>query len=118
MSRSVCFLFAMSLCSTPLWCQVEPSASGGPGAANDDSYMSMPAPVSGSFYRSILGAHRENYLSAGVGTSASYSDNVLVSASGKPVSRRELLHLPDHSAANEYRTDQRWIELQRGIYIL
>jgi hypothetical protein len=48
--------------------------------------MSMPAPVSGSFYRSILGAHRENYLSAGVGTSASYSDNVLVSATGKPVS--------------------------------
>lgn len=87
MSRSIRFVFAMmSLCSIPLWCQVEPSATGGSGAGSDDSYMTMPPPVSGSFYRSILGAHRENYLSGGVGTSAAYSDNVLVSASGRPVS--------------------------------
>lgn len=85
MLRSVCLVFAMSLCSTPLWCQVEPSATGGSGSASDDSYMTMPPPVSGSFYRSFLGSHRENYLSYGVGTSASYDDNIWA-GSGTPLS--------------------------------
>jgi len=76
MSRSICFVFAMVVCSTPLWCQVEPSATGGSGGASDDTYMTMPAAVSGSFYRTFLGSHRESYLSYGVGTTASYDDNI------------------------------------------
>jgi hypothetical protein len=86
MSRTICFVFAVSLCATASWCQVEPSATGGSGVGSDDSYMKMPAPVSGTFYQSILGAHRQNWISGGVGTSASYADNVLVNASGHPVS--------------------------------
>ncbi len=86
MSRLIGFVLATLLCSIPLWSQVEPSATGGSGVESDDTYMTMPAPVSGSFYRSVLGGHRENYLSGGVATSASYDDNILVNDTAKPIS--------------------------------
>jgi hypothetical protein len=87
MLRRVCFSLAVSLIATPLlWCQVEPSATGGPGGGDDDSYMSMPAAVSGGFYPTETGSQgRSNYVSGGVIVSAGYDDNVLTGDSSSPV---------------------------------
>jgi hypothetical protein len=47
--------------------------------------MTMPPAVSGMFYRSFLGSHRENSWTFGIGTSAAYDDNIWA-GSGIPLS--------------------------------
>jgi hypothetical protein len=70
-----------------VWCQVEPSASGGSGETSDDSLMSLPPQVSGAFYPSTVGSQeRSNTLSAGIITSAAYVDNVLPGETSQPIS--------------------------------
>jgi hypothetical protein len=60
--------------SRPLSAQVEPSASGGSSTSEDDSSMSVPAPVSGLPY--ATGEAKSNYLSASVGVSGAYVNNI------------------------------------------
>jgi hypothetical protein len=75
------------LLSTSLLCQVEPSASGGEGATDDDSLMPLSPEVSGSFYPSSVGSQaRSNTLSGGIVFIAAYEDNLLTDATSKPVS--------------------------------
>jgi len=67
----------------PLWCQVEPSASGGSVTTDDDSLMTLPPAISGSFYPSEVGSQeRENLLSGGILFTAAYDDNVLLGGTG------------------------------------
>jgi len=81
-----CLSFAVLLCSTPLWCQVEPSASGGQATADDDSLMTLPPSVSGSFYSSSVGSEeRENTLGGGLLFTAAYDDNVIANVNGSPI---------------------------------
>ena len=78
MFRRILFSLAVLVGSMPLWCQVEPSATGGSGATDDDSLMTLPPAISGSFYPSEVGSQeRENLLSGGVLFTAAYDDNVL-----------------------------------------
>lgn len=78
MFRRILFSLAVLVGSMPLWCQVEPSATGGSGAADDDSLMTLPPAISGSFYPSEVGSQeRENLLSGGLLFTAAYDDNVL-----------------------------------------
>ncbi len=86
MLKLACLGLLVSLSATPLWCQVEPSATGGEGATNDDSMMTMPAAVSGGFYPAEVGSQaRSNFLSGGAIFSAGYENNVLTSTTSKPV---------------------------------
>jgi hypothetical protein len=87
---------AMLVASMQAWCQVEPSASGGEGSAEDDSLMSMPTPVSGAFYPSAPGdRERSNYLSGGVAVVAAYNDNVLTRETVTPVGAETYEIRPD-----------------------
>lgn len=82
--------------SIPLWCQVEPSASGGSGSSDDDSPMALPPAISGSFYPSEVGSQeRENLLSAGLLFTAAYDDNVLAGEAIKPISAESYTILPN-----------------------
>src|ERR1700742_3479094 len=49
-------ILVLLVAAAPLWGQVEPSAEGGSGQTSDDSYMSMPATVSGGFYPTEVGS--------------------------------------------------------------
>src|SRR5579862_8056377 len=60
--------------SRPLSAQVEPSASGGSSTSEDDSSISVPAPVSGLPY--ATGETKSNFLSASVGVSGAYVNNI------------------------------------------
>jgi hypothetical protein len=83
MFRRIFLSLAVLVGSTPLWCQVEPSATGGSGTTDDDSLMSMPPAISGSFYPSEVGSQgRENVLSGGLLFTAAYDDNVLAGGGG------------------------------------
>jgi hypothetical protein len=78
MFRRLLLSLAVLVGSMPLWCQVEPSASGGSGSTDDDSLMTMPAAISGSFYPSEVGSQaRENLLSGGLLFTVAYDDNIL-----------------------------------------
>src|ERR1700722_764896 len=80
-------LFVMLLMAVPVQAQVEPSATGDPGAALDDSEMMTPPPVSGMPYANTSGSEaRSNYLSVNVTVSPSYIDNVLLGSTPTPVS--------------------------------
>jgi len=87
------------LASVPLWSQVDnSSAQANPTATSDsnsapvpdndqDSRMPAPPPVSGQAYPVILTSQeRSNYLRGGVTFTSAYSDNVLGSTEGYPVS--------------------------------
>jgi len=83
----------MLLTSAPLWSQVDntstqPAAAyGTTNADNSDSRMQTPPPVSGQAYPTTFsGGERSNYLRGGMAFTAAYTDNVLGSESGKPVS--------------------------------
>jgi hypothetical protein len=83
------------LLSTSLWCQVEPSASGGEGVTDDDSLMPLSPQVSGSFYPSSVGSQtRSNYLSGEMVFIAAYYDNLLTGGTAKPVSGESYSILP------------------------
>jgi hypothetical protein len=78
MFRRILLSLAVAVGSMPLWCQVEPSATGGSGTTDDDSLMTMPPAISGSFYPTGAGSQtRENLLSVGLLFTAAYDDNVL-----------------------------------------
>ena len=82
--------------AVPLWCQVEPSASGGAGSSDDDSLMTLPPAISGSFYPTEVGAQeRENFLSGGLLFAAAYNDNVLAGEAIKPIAAESYTIAPD-----------------------
>jgi hypothetical protein len=98
MLSRVCLSLVLSACSLQAWCQVEPSATGGSGSTDDDSMMSLPPQVSGSFYPSSTGSQdRSNFLSLGVLTSVSYDDNVLTGETPKPIASESYSVTPSIS---------------------
>ncbi len=83
------FLGMILLTTVPLWPQT--TAEGSVGDAGHtrsaEDRMLTPPPVSGSAYPVSLGSdERANLLRYGVALSSGYSDNVLLSATGHPVS--------------------------------
>ena len=85
MKLIACFLLAIAA-STPLWSQVEPSATGG-GSDLDDERMMTPPPVSRDAYPVAVGSEeRSNYLSAGMVLNAAYTDNLMLLTNNGPVS--------------------------------
>lgn len=81
------------LAAVPLWSQVD-NTSTQPAAAygtatqdNGDSRMQTPPPVSGQEYPTTFsGGERSNYLRAGLTFTSAYTDNVIGSNAGKPLS--------------------------------
>lgn len=77
MLKFACFCLVLAA-ATPLWSQVEPSATGG-GYDLDDEHMMTPPPVSRDAYPMTVGSEsRSNYLSAGMAFTAAYQDNLLL----------------------------------------
>src|SRR5579863_5406909 len=75
------FLCIALAAATPVWSQVEPSATGG-GFDLDDSHMMTPPPVSQDAYPVLVGSEvRSNYLSGGVVFTAGYVDNLMEGSS-------------------------------------
>jgi hypothetical protein len=96
MARRYYLGLALLVSSAPLLCQVEPSATGGSGTSDDDSYMTLPPAVSGAFYPSSVGSQeRSNLLSGGVLTTGAYDTNVLAGDSVKPVAAESVTILPN-----------------------
>jgi hypothetical protein len=88
-----CFCLAVAA-STPLWSQVEPSASGG-GFDLDDEHMMTPPPVSRNAYPVIVGSEqRSNFLSAGMVFTAAYTDNLMQVNNKGPISDEIYTFLP------------------------
>ncbi len=86
MLRKICVGLIL-MCGLNAVCQVEPSATGGPVAQDEDVPMSMPPPVSGTAYPTQVGsAVRENYLSLGLAIEGGYSSNVLPGLTAQPIS--------------------------------
>jgi hypothetical protein len=107
MLRRVSISLAVLLFAAPIWCQVEPSASGGSGESSDDSPMPLTPQVSGSFYPSSTGSQAHtNTLSGGVVVTASYIDNVLTGGSTTPLSAESYFISPtirfDESASRTH----------------
>jgi hypothetical protein len=96
MFRRILLSLALLLGSMPLLCQVEPSATGGSGTTDDDSLMTLPPAISGSFYPSEVGSQeRENLLSVGLLTSAAYDDNVLAGVGTGTIGAESYTILPN-----------------------
>jgi hypothetical protein len=96
MFRRILLSLAVLVGSMPLWCQVEPSATGGSGAADDDSLMTLPPAISGSFYPSEVGSQeRENLLSGGLLFTAAYDDNVLAGEGTGTIGAESYTILPN-----------------------
>src|ERR1700733_8400128 len=86
MLSRICSILILLFVSASLWCQVEPSASGGEGVADEDSPMAMSPEVSGSFYPSSVASQiRSNTLSGGVIFTTAYTDNLLTNETSKPI---------------------------------
>jgi hypothetical protein len=93
MKLIACFLLAIAA-STPLWSQVEPSATGG-GSDLDDEHMMTPPPVSRDAYPVVVGSEeRSNYLSGGVVFTAAYTDNLMLVNNSGPISDMNYTILP------------------------
>jgi hypothetical protein len=89
------FLILLLVGTTSAWAQVQPAATGG---GDDDERMMMPAPVSGEAYpMSGRAEARSNFLSGGVGATASYNDNVFPGSNGKPLAEETYSILPNIS---------------------
>jgi hypothetical protein len=96
MLKRISLSLAVLLCSASLWCQVEPSATGGSEPTSDDSLMTLPPPVSGTFYPSSAGSQeRSNTLSGGVIGTVAYDDNVLAGETSKPISAETYTIFPN-----------------------
>ncbi len=96
MSRKILLSLVVFGSSLNLWCQVEPSATGGGGNADDDSLMTLPPAVSGSFYPSEVGdQYKENTLTGGILFTAAYDDNVLAGQQTKPITAESYSILPN-----------------------
>ena len=120
MFRRLCLSLVLLSCSTAAWCQVEPSASGGSGTtSDDDSLMTLPPSVSGSFYPSSVGSEeRENTLSAGIRRRRRVQRQ---RAHGRSDSKDRGGVLHGSTERHDEREDvafARLIELQSGICIL
>lgn len=90
-------LFLATFVALPALAQVEPSATGGSTATEDDSQMMTPPPVSGVPYPSESAGARTNYLSGSLIGDAAYLDNVLPGDSSIPVSSMAYSILSDLS---------------------
>jgi hypothetical protein len=102
MYKRIFLSLVLLLCWTPLWCQVEPSASGGQGSTSDDSLMTLPPQESGAFYPSSVGSQdRANILSGGVIVSAGYDDNLLTDETGHPVGAETYMIFPNIVVAEQ-----------------
>lgn len=85
MFKIACICLAF-VAATPLWSQVQPSASGS-SYELDDEHMMTPPPVSRQGYPATTGAEeRSNFLSGGLVFTAAYVDNVMVFSDTGPVS--------------------------------
>src|ERR1700741_4735573 len=79
-------LFLLVGATSPLWSQVEPSASGGDFELSDE-HMMTPPPVSQDAYPVIVGSEeRSNFASAGMVFTAAYVDNLMLINSVGPIS--------------------------------
>ena len=93
MKLIACFLLAIAA-STPLWSQVEPSATGG-GSDLDGERMMTPPPVSREAYPVVVGSEqRSNYVSGGVVVTAAYTDNLMLVNNNGPISDETYTILP------------------------
>jgi len=100
MPRTRFLIFALLISCVPLWCQVEPSATGGSGTGDDDSMMTLPPQISGSFYPSETGGERrENVMTAGVLFTAGYDDNILAGLETHAISAESFVVRPEISIA-------------------
>ena len=96
MVKSIFLSLGLLVASTPLWCQVEPSASGGSAASGDDSMVELPPQMSGSFYPSgVADESRQNLLSAGLLFTVAYDDNLLTGLEAHPVSAKSYIIEPN-----------------------
>ena len=79
--------FLTLLMAGPLWSQVEPSATGGAAAPDDDERMALPGPVSGEAYPNAVGdEERSNFLSGGVTANVSHDSNIEPGSGAEPIS--------------------------------
>ena len=93
----ICFLLVF-LVALPAFCQVEPSAEGGPTPPEDYTPMMTPPLVSGIAYPSVAGADmRSNYLAAGLTVNAGYTDNILAADTSTPLSDYTFIINPTFS---------------------
>jgi|KBSMisStaDraftv2_1062788.scaffolds.fasta_scaffold00953_13 hypothetical protein len=77
MFRIACFCLVIAV-ATPVWSQVEPSASGG-GYDLDSEHMRTPPPVSRGAYPSMAASEeRANFLAGGAVLSAAHTDNLML----------------------------------------
>ena len=96
MVRPIFLSLVLFTALTPLWGQVEPSASGGEGVSDDDSAMAMPPQVSGGFYPTEVGGEsKKNLVTAGVLFTAAYDNNLLAGLEAFPVSARSYIIEPN-----------------------
>ena len=77
--------------AAPLWSQANntstPSELGALGPGSSEDQMKTPPPVSGQSYPTqVTSEERSNYLRGGLAFTTAYTDNVLGSIGGKPVS--------------------------------
>jgi hypothetical protein len=88
----ICFLIATA---APLWCQVEPSATGGPFSL-DDTHMMTPPPLSRDAYPVVVASEsRSNYLDASLGFTSAYIDNLMIAGSTDKVSDETYSFVPE-----------------------
>ncbi len=93
--KTTLFFVSLLFVVSPLWSQVEPSASGGTTNSEDDSRMTIPPSVSGESYPSTGTAEeRSNFLAGGVTFITAYDDNVFAGGTMKPVSDMTYSVLP------------------------
>jgi hypothetical protein len=80
-------LCAILFLATPLWSQVSSPGEESVNAPNAENRMLTPPVVSGQAYPVAgVSEERSNYLRGGVAFTTAYSDNVMGSSSGNPVS--------------------------------
>jgi len=96
------------LCALQAWSQVEPSATGGETAPENDQMM-MPPPVSGVAFPSVgLSETKSNFLDGGIDFTTAFDDNVLAGEFTHPISDRIYSILPsislDQKTARQHRT--------------
>lgn len=87
----LCFVIAST---TPLWAQVQPSASGG-GYDLDSEHMMTPPPVSGAGYpRTAKSEERSNFLSGGLVFTGSYTNNLMLLGGNRSTPDETYAFLP------------------------
>ncbi|HEY2471973.1 MAG TPA: hypothetical protein VGI45_29580 [Terracidiphilus sp.] len=112
MLKIACFCLAVAV-TTPLWSQVEPSATGGDFTL-DDSRMMTPPPVSGDAYPITVGAeNRSNYVSAGLVFTSAYQDNLL--AGNRAISDETYAFLPTISLERRTPRQGEMINYSSGV---